>query len=260
MTDHPPECPVEPDRVTMRNEWRELTFLHWAYDPGVIQTLLPAGLEVETWDDRAWVGLVPFRMSVHSKRGPYLGGFSHFPETNLRTYVRGPNGEVGVWFFSLEASRLAAVLVGRFGYGVPYHWASMHVRQSGLRTHYRSQRLVGGTSAGHNITIEHGEPVRPAEVTPFEHYLTARWSLFGLRRERLTFARASHERWSLRKATVISWSTGLFEPAGIPTPVGEPIVLSSPGVSVDIGARGFLDRRDSGHPRVLIVKRRWFRG
>jgi uncharacterized protein YqjF (DUF2071 family) len=74
----------------MRNEWRELTFLHWAYDPDEIQPLLPDGLTVETWGDYAWVGLVPFRMHVRTKRGPYVPWISHFPETNLRTYVRGP--------------------------------------------------------------------------------------------------------------------------------------------------------------------------
>ncbi len=80
----------------------------------------------------------------------------------------------------------------------------------------------------------------PEDVTPFEHYLTARWSLFGVRRHRLTVARASHERWPLRRAHVLSWSTTLFEPAGVPVPTSEPIVLSSPGVSVKIGAREFL--------------------
>ena len=114
----------------MRNEWRELTFLHWSYDPDEVQRLLPNGLRVETWNDKAWVGLVPFRMHVRTRRGPYLPWISHFPETNLRTYVRGPNGEVGVWFFSLEASRLPAVVIGRVGYGVWYHWARMKIQHA----------------------------------------------------------------------------------------------------------------------------------
>lgn len=241
MTDHPPECPNRPERVTMRNEWRELTFLHWPYPPSDIQPLLPGGLEVETWDGQAWVGLVPFRMHVRTIRGPYLPWISHFPETNLRTYVRGPNDEVGVWFFSLEAARLPAVLVGRIGYGVLYHWASMDIRHVRTRTHYRSHRLLGATSAGLEVMVEHGEAIEPDDVTPFEHYLTARWSLFGVRRGRLTFARAAHERWPLHRAEALAWSTSLFQPAGIEAPVGEPITLSSPGVTVDIGARVFLD-------------------
>ena len=224
----------------MRNEWRRLTFLHWDYDPSLIQKLLPDGLEIETWDDQAWVGLVPFQMHVRSRRGPYLPWISRFPETNLRTYVRGPNDEVGVWFFSLEAARLPAVVIGRVGYGVWYHWASMSIADVGAETVYRSRRLMSRHPNGLRLHVRHGDTIQPNDLTPFEHYLTARWSLFGLRAKRLTFARASHEPWPLRRAEVVSWSSDLFAPANIPDPSGEPIVLTSPGVSVAIGPREFL--------------------
>ena len=48
----------------MEMEWNRLTFLHWAYEPDVVQALLPEGLEVDTFDDAAWVSLVPFVMVV----------------------------------------------------------------------------------------------------------------------------------------------------------------------------------------------------
>lgn len=240
MTTHPPECPVAPDRIIMRNEWRELTFLHWAYDVDVVQAQLPAGLEVDPWDGQAWVGVVPFRMHVRTRRGPYVPWISHFPETNVRTYVRGPNGEVGVYFFSLDAARLAAVLVGRFGYGVAYSWAAMSIDHAADETRYRSSRIGSSHSAYLDAHVRHGEPIKPDDVTPFEHYLTARWSLFGTKGDRITFARASHERWGLRKAEVVTVATSLHEPAGLPAPDGTPIAHSSPGVSVDIGSREFL--------------------
>jgi pimeloyl-ACP methyl ester carboxylesterase len=34
-----------------------------------------------------------------------------FPETDVRTYVVGPDGREGLWFFSLDAARLEPVLV-----------------------------------------------------------------------------------------------------------------------------------------------------
>ena len=172
--------------------------------------------------------------------GPYLPWISRFAETNLRTYVRGPNGEVGVWFFSLEAARLPAVVIGRVGYGVWYHWASMSIDDVSAETVYRSRRLMSQPRSGLDLHVRHGDIIHPDDVTPFEHYLTARWSLFGLRGDRLTFARAGHEPWPLRRAEVVSWSSDLFAPANIPDPSGEPIVLTSPGVSVAIGPREFL--------------------
>src|SRR2546423_2489451 len=90
----------------MLQEWRHLTFLHWRYRPDVIQALLPAGLTVQTMDGSAWVGLIPFLMSgVRPPRVPALPWLSRFPETNVRTYVSGPDGGTGIWFLSLHAAR-----------------------------------------------------------------------------------------------------------------------------------------------------------
>lgn len=33
----------------MFHRWDQLTFLHWSYDPAVIQALLPPGLTVDTF-------------------------------------------------------------------------------------------------------------------------------------------------------------------------------------------------------------------
>ena len=89
--------------------WRALTFLHWRYEPASVQRLLPAGLEVDTWDGSAWVSLTPFLMvDIQIADLPPVPMLSTFPETNLRTYVRGPDGRDGLWFLSLEADSLAA--------------------------------------------------------------------------------------------------------------------------------------------------------
>ena len=44
-------------------DWEYLTFLHWAYDPAVVQALVPAGLTVQQWDGLTWVGITPFQMA-----------------------------------------------------------------------------------------------------------------------------------------------------------------------------------------------------
>jgi uncharacterized protein len=88
--------------------------------PHPIRRLIPSGLELDTLDGAAWVGLVPFEIYG-------TPGIPHFPETNLRTYVVGPDGCRAVWFFSLEAARLAAVVGARIGYRLPYFWARMQI-------------------------------------------------------------------------------------------------------------------------------------
>lgn len=79
-------CPFTVERVMMRHRWDQLTFLHWSFEPEVVQRLLPKRLVVDTYNGAAWVGLVPFLMEVRSKRGNALDWPFRFPETNVRTY------------------------------------------------------------------------------------------------------------------------------------------------------------------------------
>ena len=44
----------------MYQTWSWIAFLHWSYDPRVLQRLLPGGLRPHTFDGRAWVGVTPF--------------------------------------------------------------------------------------------------------------------------------------------------------------------------------------------------------
>ena len=89
----------------MFQKWRELLFLHWEVDPGEIQRTLPSGLQVDTYADKAYVGIVPFYMcEVRPRFCPSLPGLSNFLEINLRTYVYDERGVAGVWFYSLDAN------------------------------------------------------------------------------------------------------------------------------------------------------------
>ena len=125
MSANPP-CRIE--KPVMTQIWQSLTFLHWRYEAAAIARTLPKGLTLDTFDGSAWVGLVPFTLAGVRPYGfPALPWISEFPETNVRTYVRGADGERGVWFFTLEADRLAAVMLARWWYHLPYRWAAMRV-------------------------------------------------------------------------------------------------------------------------------------
>jgi uncharacterized protein YqjF (DUF2071 family) len=223
-------------RASMLHGWHTLTFLHWRYDPAVIQSLLPPGLKVETFDGSAWVGLVPFEMRVTAPRGQAVPWVSNFPETNVRTYATAEDGSSGVWFLSLDAARLGAVVVARTTYRLPYFWSKMHVSSVGPIVTYRSRRWWPGPfGASSAVAIEVGEPFAPDELGDLDHWLTARWRLYSARREGLRFARADHPPWPLHRARVVHLDDHLIEAAGLPAPDGEPLVHWSPGVDVRIG-------------------------
>src|SRR3954452_23000735 len=194
MPIHGPDPPESVRVATMRHRWERLTFLHWSYDAAVVQRLLPAGLEVETWDGAAWVGLVPFRMRLGAGAGPLL---SAFPETNVRTYVVGPDGRPGVWFFSLDAGSVSAVTAARASWQLPYYAATMSVERGGDVVRYRSSRRRPGPSgAAHDITVAPGDVLTGAGE--FEHYLTARFTLWNVVLGHVMRTQADHPPWVLR--------------------------------------------------------------
>ena len=84
--------------------WLDLMFMHWPVKPEVLRPMIPAALEIDTFDSEAWIGVVPFRMTgIRPRYVPSLPWVSAFVELNVRTYVKY-KGRRGVWFMSLDAA------------------------------------------------------------------------------------------------------------------------------------------------------------
>jgi uncharacterized protein YqjF (DUF2071 family) len=238
-----PVCDTPVARAAMVHWWDELTFLHWPFDPADVQRLLPRGLTVETFDGSAWVGLVPFFLRVGLPGVPSVPWLSRFAETNVRTYVRSADGTNGIWFFSLDAARLGAVVVARATYRLPYFWSAMAVEHRGSTIEYSCRRRwPGPRGAVSRAVIEIGERFEPGELTERDHFLTARWGLFSAPRSGLHHARAFHDPWPLHRGRALELHDELVVAAGLPAPVDEPIVHWSPSVEVRIGWPGKLAR------------------
>jgi uncharacterized protein len=220
----------------MIHYWRWMTFLHWPYPPDLVQSTLPSGLTVETSNGTAWVGLLPFLMDeVRAPRLPPLPYLSRFPETNVRTYVRGPDGRTGIWFFSLDAARLPVVGVARTSYGLPYCWSDMSVDRVGDQLRYRSRRRLPGPPASCEVLAEFGPVLPDAGLSDLDYFLTARYRLYSLVAGRLVAAAAEHPPWPLRAARLVHLRQNLLQAAGFPVPSADPIIHASEGVRVRIG-------------------------
>lgn len=241
-------CPHSIERPVMMQRWEKLSFLHWRFEPGEVQRLLPDGLVVETFDGSAWVGLVPFLMRVWvpgTGPAPWAGRFC---ETNVRTYARDAYGRSGIWFFSLDAARLGAVLVARAAYRLPYFWSRMRLKEDsqGLTTTYTCRRRWPTPAVPDSrCVVRASEPFQAGELSEMDHFLTARWLLFSATSRGLRHALASHAPWPLHRAHARLWDDRLLVAAGLPPSLDEPIVHYSPGVEVRIGRP-----RSAGPPRV----------
>lgn len=239
----PSICPEPVDRPWYRQRWDSLTFLHWEVEPSDIQKLLPKPLVVDTFDGAAWIGLVPFEMQNVEVRLPLPRGSAHtvgvpgsrrFPETNVRTYVIGPQGRRGVWFFSLDAADPVASAAARVLHGLPYFWAEMSVDRGERTITYRSRRRLwrGEFAVTSAVSIAIGASTPGDDL---DHFLTARWGLYQVRGNAVRYAPADHEPWPLHAAEVLSLDDRLIAATGLAPPEGRLLVRYSPGVDVAIG-------------------------
>jgi len=67
-------------------QWKDLLFLHWGVEPAQLQGFIPPGVKIDTFQDRAYLGLIVLRM--HNLRPPFapsLPRIGSFPQVNLRT-------------------------------------------------------------------------------------------------------------------------------------------------------------------------------
>ncbi len=221
--------------------WRNLTFVHWPVEPEAVQSKLPDGLTVDTFEGQAWVALVPFEMEVQLPGGIPIPREGRFPETNVRTYVRGPDGTPGVWFNSLEAGRLSATAMARAAYGLPYFWADMSATAAGpIWTYQSTRRWPGPRGAASATAVEIGDPIADADHSELERFLTARWGLFSTygpsSRQRLLYAPVEHGVWPLQRARLLHLDDQLIEAAGYEAPATDPVVHFTTGTRVRIGA------------------------
>ncbi|WP_309238190.1 YqjF family protein [Actinoplanes aureus] len=220
----------------MIQQWRQLTFLHWRYPAEAVRRLLPAELTPHTIDGEVWVGLIPFLMcDVRPPKIPEMPWLSRFPETNLRTYVQGPDGGTGIWFFSLDAARLPAVAVARAGLGLPYRWARMSLRAAGDVMTYEGTRLAEPRGAGYRIQVRSDAEYPEPELGPLDHFLTSRHRLYTVKMGRLVTVDVWHPPWQLYRGEVLELRQNLTEAAGLPRPHGAPLVHVAPGVRTRIG-------------------------
>lgn len=179
----------------------------------MVQATLPAGLTVETWEDRAWLAIVPFAMErVRPVGCPSVPGISDFLELNVRTYVRDANGRTGVWFYSLDCTQPLAVWAARRFFGLPYFHAWMEERVKLAGIDYFCER-EGTARLGAFRYRGVGRPA-PARSGSLEAFLVERYVLFSLKQGRLGTAEVWHEPYEIQTVEVAAWSMAPLQLAG----------------------------------------------
>ena len=212
-------------------DWDLVAFLHWRVDSDDLRPRLPDGLELDTFDGSAWVGLVPFRILMRA--GPIALPGARFPETNVRTYVTGPDGKRGLWFLSLDVARAAVAAAARFSVFLPYRWSSMAIERRRRDVEYSAVRRVP-RGARSRVVVRPGRRLSRAEVGEREDFLSARFCVYSSTPIGLVRVDVDHPPWDLHAGSPVVVDDGLVAAAGLDV-VGYPIVHTSPGVQVRVG-------------------------
>jgi uncharacterized protein len=197
--------------------WRELLFAHWVVDAAAVRRLIPAGLQLDLFEGRCYVGAVPFLMeNVTPRLVPPLPGLSAFPELNLRTYVT-TGGKPGVWFFSLDAGQKLAVRTARRFFHLPYFDAKFEIKLTGDQVEYSSVRTHrGAPPAKFSATYRPvGPEYRSADGT-LDAWLTERYCLYSADSAgRIYRGEIDHQPWPLQPAEGVVHANTLGDWLGI---------------------------------------------
>lgn len=236
-------------KALMYQKWRNLLFLHWEFDPKIIQKTLPPGLTVDTYDGKAFVGVVPFYMKdIRPKYLPALPMISDCLELNVRTYVYDKNGNTGVWFYSLDCDEWIAVRVARKVFHLPYFDAKMQapkLQELVDRDHTAEEIRFTVHRKGFDPNTDSRfrylptESLQPSAQESLEFFLIERHRLYSYNQSsgKLYTGRVSHPPYPLAKTEFSIEQEGSLALAGFSKPERAPDhSIFSSGVDVEIFA------------------------
>jgi len=226
--------PILDSKWTSLQSWKNLLFAHWEVDPSDIRRHLPEALDLDLYDGKAYVGVVPFEMAnVRPRHLPALPVLSTFPELNVRVYVKH-KGRRGVYFISLDADRLIFVLGGRLLYKLPYYYSKMSIENKNNEYRYKSsRRIFHNEKALFQANYKANSEMFYSEKNSLEEFLTEQYRLFTVKNNEVYCCEIDHEKWRLQRCQATIISNDLLSVLKI-NPIGEAMYLYSENIDVKI--------------------------
>lgn len=210
----------------MEQAWHDLLFAHYAYPPEAIRSAVPPQLPIDTFDGKAYIGVVPFSLrGLRARWLPRIPALSDFPELNVRTYVT-IDGKPGVYFFSLDAGNRLAVIAARTAFHLNYYHALMSASKTQGSVTYLSRR-TDKRGAPADFVARYQPTGKAVRATPdsLEYFLTERYCLYAVTPSgRVNRMEIHHPPWLLQPASAQLDPTAMLRAAGLPPAEGEPLL------------------------------------
>ena len=242
--------------VALAFEWRHLLFANWPVDAAVVDDHLPDAFDVDEYDGRAWLSVIPFvNANLRARSLPREAGVT-LPELNLRTYVTC-EGEPGIYFFSLDLQSVIGTAGARLTHHLPYFYARTRFEWDDGQGWLTSRRRHPGAppvrfSARYGPD---GDAYTP-EPGSLDAFLTERRRLYTQDgRGRVRYTDVDHEHWTLSPASATLDCEELFAASRFDVPDAEPTLYYSPGVAVTTtSSKRWRDRPRPAPPRDRRVR------
>lgn len=208
--------------------WENLLFAHWPVPAALLREMVPAPLELDTYEGQGWIGVIPFDITIRPR-----GLFPlHFFELNVRTYV-SLGGKPGVYFFSLDASSRLAVRIARRWFHLPYFDAGISVEAAGGWVECLSRRQDRcGAEAQLQVRYRPTGPAAVPDPGSLADWLTARYCLYTTDSGGVAYqCDISHPPWLLQPAEAEIATNTMTGPLGLELPASPPLLHFSRRVS-----------------------------
>lgn len=199
QTDHrSTEIPQTP--YSFYQEWNRALFFHWKVDAESLLPFIPEGLEIDLFNNHAYISLVAFTMEkIRPRFLPPFAPISNFDEINLRTYVI-KDDIPGVYFLNIEAGKILSVALSKLLSVLPYEHADMYRNNKDY-----FQSLFKKKKFSFGVKYEVGSEI--IEKTDLDCFLTERYCLYVDADENLYRYDIHHIPWPLNHLNVYELET-----------------------------------------------------
>jgi hypothetical protein len=196
--------------------WCNLILANYAVPDDLLLPHLPPGVELDRWDGSGFASLVGFQFLDTKVLGVGWPTFRHFPEWNLRIYVRRGD-QRGVCFVREFVPQRFVAWVARRIYNEPYHPARMSMSIDDKPDSLTARYTVEFGGRVHSLTATGSKPaVRPGPESVEHFFKEHSWGFGRTRGGKLLRYEVSHPEWDVYPVTrfqaEVDWGT-LYGPA-----------------------------------------------
>ena len=177
----------------IQQKWSDVLFVSFEVDYDLLRSELPKDLEVDTFNGKAYLSIVPFVMSdIRFFFTPPLP-FSKLSELNLRTYVRY-NNKPGIYFFTLDSDHRLGNFLAQKIFNLPYRYAILDISIDNSLYDVQSKN-----SLSLKVRIKDKKI-----ITDLSNWISERYCLYNIVNEKVCRGDVLHPTWNLKEAEVIN--------------------------------------------------------